>query len=63
LDLLEAARRDEGLSRIHVLGEHLVQDVGLRPQSFLLVAQPSKIAAHRDKSREWNVSKQKWNLC
>ena len=20
-------------------------------------------AAHRDKSREWNVSKQKWNLC
>ncbi|KAJ1479099.1 hypothetical protein T484DRAFT_1815576, partial [Baffinella frigidus] len=27
---------------------------------FLL---PSKSAAHRDKSREWNVSKQKWNLC
>ena len=24
---------------------------------------PSKSAAHRDKSREWNVSKQKWNLC
>jgi len=23
----------------------------------------SKSAAHRDKSREWNVSKQKWNLC
>ena len=22
-----------------------------------------KSAAHRDKSREWNVSKQKWNLC
>jgi hypothetical protein len=21
-----------------------------------------KSAAHRDKSREWNVSKQKWNL-
>jgi len=28
-----------------------------RPQSFWLVAQPSKSAAHRDKSREWNVSK------
>jgi hypothetical protein len=25
--------------------------------------QPSKSAAHRDKSRAWNVSKQKWNLC
>ena len=24
---------------------------------------PSKSAAHRDKSREWNASKQKWNLC
>jgi len=23
----------------------------------------SKSAAYRDKSREWNVSKQKWNLC
>ena len=22
-----------------------------------------KSAAHRDKSREWNVSKKKWNLC
>jgi len=22
-----------------------------------------KSAAHREKSREWNVSKQKWNLC
>ena len=22
-----------------------------------------KSATHRDKSREWNVSKQKWNLC
>ena len=30
---------------------------------FRLVAQPSKSAAYRDKSREWNVSKQKWNLC
>ena len=28
-----------------------------------LVAQPSKSAARRDKSREYNVSKQKWNLC
>jgi len=27
-----------------------------------LVAQPSNSAAHRDKGREWNVSKQKWNL-
>jgi len=34
-----------------------------RELSFWLVAQPSKSAAHRDKSREWNVSKQKWNLC
>ena len=34
-----------------------------RPQSFWLVAQPSKSAAHRDKSQEWNVSKQKWILC
>ena len=24
---------------------------------------PSKSATHRDKSREWKVSKQKWNLC
>ena len=24
---------------------------------------PSKSAAHRDKNREWNVSKQKLNLC
>ena len=23
----------------------------------------AKSAAHRDKRREWNVSKQKWNLC
>jgi len=22
-----------------------------------------KSATHREKSREWNVSKQKWNLC
>jgi len=26
------------------------------------VFSPSKSAAHRDKTREWNVSKQKWNL-
>jgi len=24
---------------------------------------PFRSAAHRDKSREWNDSKQKWNLC
>ena len=23
----------------------------------------TQVAAHRHKSREWNVSKQKWNLC
>ena len=33
----------------------------VRELSFWLVAQPSKSAAHRDKSQEWNVSKQKWN--
>ena len=26
------------------------------------VTQPSKSAAHRDEGREWNVSKQNWNL-
>ena len=34
-----------------------------REPSLWLVAQPSKSAAHRDNSREWNVSKQKWNIC
>ena len=29
----------------------------------LLLDCRSKSAAYRDKSREWNVSKQKWNLC
>ena len=33
-------------------------------QEYLEVRFPPsyKSAAHRDKSREWNVSKQKWNL-
>ena len=32
-------------------------NLGARTRGF------SCSAAHRDKSREWNVSKQKWNLC
>jgi len=34
-----------------------------RELSSWLVVRPSKSAVHRVKSREWNVSKQKWNLC
>ena len=34
------------------------KDAGLKPVPFA-----SRLAAHRDKSREWNVSKQNWNLC
>ena len=34
-----------------------------RKLSFRLVVQPSKSAAHRDKSRERNVSKKTFHLC
>ena len=41
----------------------LNQDNGKFPLLLDSTAQPSQSAAHRDKSREWNVSKQKWSLC
>ena len=43
-------------------GRRSCSPVWARPQSRWLVFQPSKSAAHRDKSREWNVSKQKRDL-
>ena len=38
-------------------GRRSYSPVLARPRSLWLVAQPSKSAAHRDKNREWNVSK------
>ena len=67
LSKLLCARFDSefGLSQVRAReeGDEKGRVEHARPQSFWLVAQPSKSAAHRDKSREWNVSKQKWNLC
>jgi len=50
-----------------VLGAASVEDDQGTPEKShispsILVYEENKSAAHRDKSREWNVSKQKWNL-
>ena len=54
VDDLEPMAEDE-----HFMATDCVWDPTGRcaPVSFA-----SKSASHRDKSREWNVSKQKWNL-
>ena len=41
----------------------VVPAIGFEVWGLRVPFAPSRSAAHRDKRREWNVSKQKWNLC
>jgi hypothetical protein len=61
---------DEALDKFFRSGHHLAKRAGNEAgraanvsDDFFCFLTASKSVAHRDRSREWNVSKQKWNLC